>query len=665
MKRGGGAAQRLAHAVFVLAAALALGAAARAAGPARNAAGAGAALETGRVVEQGIVVDFELLGVPHAQAAAAASPPPSGAAAAAGPREGDAVRFRFRISDTTTGKPLGGLFPAAWMDEAVSASWVESEPNECRQKVESFASGGLFARPELDLNSYYVLALNDDATITVVDPLFGFGGSKLLALITLASPGEDWALLPGADRLFVALPASGQVAVVDTARFELVASMPVGFPPRRVALQPDGGYLWALGDGPRGTALVLDPRTLARVARIPLGRGPHDVAFSDDSRFAFITNRDGGTVSIVDVRRLARTAEVPTGRRPVSVAFSAAGQVAYVSDAADGTLAAIDGERRRVVARIAAEPGLGQVTFAPGGRYGFVVNPRADLVHVVDAATNRVVQTARVERGPDQVDFSTELAYVRHRDSETVLTIPLKAIGREGSPVTVMDVPGGQLPLGRGAPPSPAAGIVKAPGANGVLIANPADRTIYYYQEGMAAPMGSFSNYDRQPRAVLVVDRSLRETSPGTYETVARLRRPGRFEVALFLDAPRLVHCFPLEVAPDAARERQRLASLPPRVEYLGPHGRVPVGQPFRVRFKLSDPATGAPLRDLDDVAVLCFRPPGNRQVRGRAEQVEAGTYEAQLRLDEPGGYNLYVSAASQRLPFNKSPALELEAVTP
>ena len=48
---------------------------------------------------------------------------------------------------------------------------------------------------------------------------------------------------------------------------------------------------------------------------------------------------------------------------------------------------------------------------------------------------------------------------------------------------------------------------------------------VYYYKEGMAAPMGSFSNYGRRPRAVRVVDRSLREQSPGIYRTEARLRR--------------------------------------------------------------------------------------------------------------------------------------------
>ena len=606
-----------------------------------------------RTVDQGIAVDFE------AQPLA----PAGGGAATGGLREGDAARFRFRISDSRTGKPLPGLYPAAWVDAVVAAPWIEGDPNECRHKIEGFVGGGLFAKPEIDLNSYYVLALNDDASISVFDPLYGLGGSKLLAMVQLASPGEDWAMQPAAGRLFVALPASGSVAVVDLTGFEVTASLKVGFPPRRVALQPDGGYLWVLGDGGAGAA-VFDARSLAPVARPPVGRGAHDVAFSADSRFAFVTNREGGTVSVIAVGQPSQSATVATGRRPVSVAFSSQGRAAYVSDALDGTVAVIDPERRRVVSRIAVAPGIGQVSFAPGGRFAFVVNTPAGKVHILDAASNRLVQTAQVESGPDQVDFTGELAYVRHRGSETVLTIPLKDIGKEGTPVSVMDVPGGQKPPGNGALPGPAAGIVKAPGAGAVLIANPGDRTIYYYQEGMAAPMGGFSDDERQPRAVLVVDRSLRESAPGSYETVAQLRRPGRFQVAFFLDSPRLVHCFDIDVATSPELERQRRAALPPRVEYLDPGaGRtVQVGRPFKVRLKLSDPVTGAPLAGLPDVAILCFKPPGTHQIHGHAEQVAAGTYEAVLQLDEPGGYRLYVAAASRQLPFDRSPALDLEA---
>src|SRR6185436_17629419 len=106
-------------------------------------------------------------------------------------REGDEAVFRFRITDAATGNPLAGSYPAGWMD--LTAPGVEPETS-CKHKVETFVEGSLFTRPEVNLNSYQVLALNEDATISVVDPLFGFGGSKLLAMLFLDSPGEDWAL---------------------------------------------------------------------------------------------------------------------------------------------------------------------------------------------------------------------------------------------------------------------------------------------------------------------------------------------------------------------------------------------------------------------------------------------------------------------------------------
>src|SRR6185436_9818643 len=397
----------------------------------------------------------------------------------------------------------------------------------CKHKVETFVEGSLFTRPEVNLNSYQVLALNEDATISVVDPLFGFGGSKLLAMLFLDSPGEDWALAADKKRLFVTLPDAGELAVAGTDVWKVTANLPTGPRPRRVAFQPDQGYLWVAWEGtgkePSGVD-VFDPRALTRAGRIITGRGAHEIAFSDDSRFAFVTNRSDGTVSVIDVSRLARLRDVRTGTEPVSVAYTAIGRAAWVTHE-DGTLVSLDGASPQPIVRLRAEPGLGRIAFAPGGRLGFVVNPRTDRVHILDVSRGRIVQTAQVEKEPDLVAFSDELAYVRHRGSETVLMIPLGAVGQEGAPVPVVDFPGGQKPFGQDAGPATAPGIVQAPGARAVLVANPADRVVYYYKEGMAAPMGSFANYSRQPRAVLVIDRSLKERSPGVYETVTRLGR--------------------------------------------------------------------------------------------------------------------------------------------
>ena len=310
--------------------------------------------------------------------------------------------------------------------------------------------------------------------------------------------------------------------------------------PERIALQPDGQYLWVGGGGAGerfadSGVTVLNTATLEVAARIRTGMGRHDIAFSNDSRFAFVTNSQQDTVSIIDVRTLKKRRDVETGKTPASIDFSATGQAAYVTHAGDGTIAVVEGEGARVVRSLRAEAGLGQIRFAPGGRLAFVVNPEKDLVHILDAASGRIVQSGPVESGPDQLAFSDKLAYIRHRGSPNVLMIPLDAVGQEGKRIPLVDFPAGQNPPGRMSRPCWATSMIQAPGASAMLVSNAVDQAVYYYKEGMAAPMGTFKTYSCEPLAVMVVDRSLRErTDAGSFETVSKLPGPNSYDVVFF-----------------------------------------------------------------------------------------------------------------------------------
>jgi len=567
-------------------------------------------------------------------------------------REGDDVCFRFTLTDANSGIGLANTHPAAWL-----AARVADEPRDAlgaAKAIARFVRGDRLFRPALDLNVFYVLTMNDDASITVVDPLFGFGNTRLLALVPLKGNAEDWVLSEDQDRLYVTTPSFDRVTVVDTAAWTEVASVaPI---PRagRLALQPDGHYLWVAYqklDGESGVAAIAaDGAKLVR--SIPTGRGAHEIAFDRDSLHAFVTNRDQGTVSVVDVQSLKKVVDVPSGKGPASIAYTPASQMLYVTHEGDGTIAVLDPRTSAVVRRMQAEPGLGQVRFAPGGRLGFAVNPQANVVHIIDAAAGRVVQTADTAEEPDGVSFAGRLAYVHHRATATVRVIPIDALGGEGKPVAVVDFPGGQnAPNARGAIPSFAATIVPASGLSAVLVANPGDKTIYFYKEGMAAPMGGFSNYKRMPRAVLTVDRSLRERRPGVYETVGRLAAPGEYNLAFLLDSPRIAHYFDVVVKPDPDRAKRAKPAIV--VEPLD-GARVQVaGIPAQLQFRIAGQGTGLPMDGLQDVTVLAFSPPG-WQRRYRAEPSGLGTYAIEMTPPRPGAYYLYAESPSAGARLNQ-----------
>ncbi|WP_438010801.1 YncE family protein [Sorangium sp. So ce321] len=574
-------------------------------------------------------------------------------------RSGDEATFRFTLTDASSGVPLESRYPAAWVNPRPQGD--DGAATGCAERANEIMNGGFARRAEIDLNTYRVLVLQDDATLSIIDPRFSFGGSRLLSMISLKSPGADWALTADQSRLFVSLPDVDRVAVVAPEASAVTAEVEAGPRPGRVALQPDEGYLWvASGEGApaegAGTVTVIAVPDLRVAARLRVGRGRHDLAFSDDSRTAFVTNQDDGTVSVIDVGRLAVVRELPAGGAPTKIAFSRLAQAAYVTDAAEGRVTVIDGARREVVARIDTEPGLAGIAFEPKGRYGVAWNAERDTVSVIDTAEQRIVQTGQVEKGPDQVVFSDRLAYIRHRGSDTVLMIPLERLGERGQPIPVADFTGGQSPPGA---VSLGASIVQAPGEPAVLVANAADKVIYYYREGMAAPAGSFSTHGRVPKAIQVLNHGLRPRGKGVYETTAALKRAGPYEVIFLLDAPRVVHCFPLDVAEDPERPRQART----HVEALLPDPTVVAGAPVHLRLRLSDAETLAPRSGLADVRVLVNLLPGTWHDRPWARpEEEDGVYAIDFTPPSPGTYQLLVEARSIGLSFNTSPQVVLTA---
>lgn len=590
-------------------------------------------------------------------------------------QEGVDASFDFKITDTLTGQPMSGAYPAAWMDLRLGEENGSDDAAACQDKLKSFLSGSLMSQPELDLNVYYVLVMNKEASISVVDPLFGFGGSKLLDMVRLPSPAQDWVLSKDQRTLFVSMPEAKAVAVIRTADWRVLEKIAVAGAPRRLAMQPDGRYLWigvdnapasdsaeAKDSTEQSGVTVLDTESREVVAHVATGDGHHEIAFDADSRYAFVTNELGGGLSVIDVAQHTKVRDIATGAGPAAIDYSPAAQAVYVANRGAGTVTAIDTTTLETRANIEVEPGIHFLRFAPDGRTAAVANAETSYLHVIDAASNRLVKSGEVEHAPDQVTFSETLAYVRHRGSEIVLMITLDNLADERSPLSVTDFPGGQEPPGLTSLPSLADGIVQAPGSNAVLVANPGDKMIYFYKEGMAAPMGSFKTYSREPRAVMVLDRSLEERRPGTYSTEARLRRPGTYDLVFFMDSPRVVHCFEVEVGANQAVAARRLARVPVDIEpQLGSPAMVS-GQPSSLRFEIRDGRTGELATGVEDVMVQAVQAPGVWHVRRAAREVEPGIYESEITAPAGGVYYLTVYSSSLGLSKKDSPFLVVEA---
>jgi YVTN family beta-propeller protein len=570
----------------------------------------------------------------------------------------------FRITDESTGEPIKGRYPAAWMDLGEAWEAKGDRPMSCNERIATYLQGIVGVRPMIDLNSHFLLVLNRDASISVIDPAVGITGiTNLFAQINLDQPGADWILSEDSKRLFVSMPLAGQVALADTESFKVVRNISAGERPMRIELQSDGRYLWVGNNSDlegEGGVTVIDTTSLEQVAFIPTGVGHHEIAFTDDNRYAFVTNRDGGTVTVIDVQTLKKVKHIATGDKPIAVAFSALSKAMYVTNARDGTVAVIDAEKLEVRARIEAEPGLGPLRFHQDGRWGIAVNPVTDKVFVIDATADSLAHSLKVGKQPYQVSFTRNMGYIRSLGTADVGLIPVSELDAgEAPPVTY--IPAGQQPPGMAADISIADSIVPAVKQSAAAyIVNQVESTVSYYMEGMGAPMGSFSNRGHEARAIIIVDRSISETEPGVYTGRVKVPVAGTYDIAFMMDTPQFLPCFQAEVEPEPGVPA---TTGPMAVEYRIQDRRVPAGESRIVTFKLADPSTGAPATGIPDLRVLYYRSDGRGRTVVPARELGDGLYEAEVKVVRPATYYVFVGSASRKLGFSDLPFLSLMGV--
>jgi DNA-binding beta-propeller fold protein YncE len=609
--------------------------------------GSAPAAASGRLVRDGVAIDFEARSADGGTELV----------------EGALANLRFSITDAKTGKGVSGLAPGVWLDQARVIAGQNGEQKECKDKIALYLKGVVGVRPMVDLNSYYLLMLNKDSSISVVDPLMSVAGvTSTLTRITLKRPPIDWVKSADGKHIFVSMPIAGQVAVVDTVKFKVVRDIDAGADPVRVALQPDGRYLWVGNnsrDPNKSGVTVIDARSFEPVTRFATGKGHHEIAFSADSRHAFVTNRDAGTVSVFDIAKMKKLPDLATGGQPISVALSTLSKALYVTDGEAGTITAIDARTLKPRKVIEARRGLGPIRFTHDGRYGFALNTLENTATVIDAGGDEAVHEIKVAAEPYQVTFTSSYAYVRGLASEQVTMVNLDSLGKGREPTVQAFAAGAEAPKLAGDLPL-ATSLDARSDESSVFVVNPVNNTTYFYMEGMNAPMTGYLNRGHAARAVTVVDRAMQQDEPGVFTSQVVMPTAGKFDVAFLLDRPQILHCFSADVKPGRATD-EKLAK--PRLEFLPLPATVEAPSKQTVRFRLVQGRTDEPRSGVADLRVRYFLAAGGRRLEAPVREVGDGVYEAQIDVSEVGAYYLHIESAVLRDAKDR-PYLTLRAVS-
>lgn len=154
-----------------------------------------------------------------------------------------------------------------------------------------------------------------------------------------AAGGDPWLL-------YVADAGSDSVSVIDTARKAVVAVIPVGDAPGRVAISPDSTTAYVTNEGD-GTVSVIDTFTNAvadttTTTTAGATAGPVTAVTTPDGGTRYAVNPARNWVDVIDTATAAVVATISGGgAAPCGVAISPDGTIVYVANES-GTVSLID-----------------------------------------------------------------------------------------------------------------------------------------------------------------------------------------------------------------------------------------------------------------------------------------------------------------------------------
>jgi len=235
------------------------------------------------------------------------------------------------------------------------------------------------------------VALMPDGRKAYVGTSFGLVAldltTKVQRPISLAKgQGESVAVTPDGSRAYVATGDGRSIAVVDTARDEVIANVQLGRTAQDVAVSPDGTIVYAAvfdytgGEPDRGNITIIDAASsmIAETITTPPYPGRDYADLSPDGSFLYSDGFSGAgepSLEIIDTRSRGVVGYIPVGiNNPIIGAFSKDGSFAYVTESSSPSLFVVNLTSRSIAKTFPLDAVPSGVTADPAGEFAYVIS---------------------------------------------------------------------------------------------------------------------------------------------------------------------------------------------------------------------------------------------------------------------------------------------------
>lgn len=413
----------------------------------------------------------------------------------------------------------------------------------CAETAAAYRATGRAATGSVDLNGQLYGVVNEDDTISVVDPDRSVGSANLVAARRFASAPAAITADPDRGAFLMSFPAEGLVRAVPPLGEPQVLAADLADPREVFAAAHDAVLVLE-----RGTGDVVLIGADGALRRLPLGaraitEAPDGFAVVGSAAVSLLA-RDGTTIATRAAVGAKTAVPVPDG-------------LAWI---AGSTLriAWLDGD---VPQEIPLPKPYDRLAVDLEGRRLLAYGAGLAEVAVIDMARGRVVQVVGSHGPVEEIAFLPDTAFLRLADESMVGVLDLRH-AKPGEPAVV-----GQVTLGPATDPAAdppdtvgerrlLAPLLPEPA---LLAVHPASFTGFVLDSTEATsgrpPMQAVRLRGGVPRMLAVLDRGLREGSPGRFRAIAELPAAGPFELVVSAGIGQMSFCAPVPVATLAVAE--------------------------------------------------------------------------------------------------------------
>jgi YVTN family beta-propeller protein len=267
----------------------------------------------------------------------------------------------------------------------------------------------------------------------------------------------------------------GTVSLIDKVTKTEVKRFPVGKEPHHLMATPDDQYL-IVANAASNDLVFLDPKTgeikrridnisdpyqigfspnrkwfvsvslrldrtdiydgnFKLAKRIATPKAPSHVAFTSDSKLAFITLQDSNQLAAIDLETQAVKWTMSVGKMPAGVWVTPDDKYVLIGMTAEDYVEVVDWRTQKSIKKIKTGKGAHNFIAMGDGRRLLLSNRVANTISMIDQQTLSVIDTINVPGGPDCMELSADGRELwvtsRWAKKVTIVDLPSKQIQKQ------------------------------------------------------------------------------------------------------------------------------------------------------------------------------------------------------------------------------------------